>query len=295
MKVAFLGLGAIGAPMAAHFSKSHELVVWNRTPERLREFAALHACTAASTPKEAVKGADAVLTCLPASAQVEEILQGDNGMMAGFSPGGILIDCTSGDPDTSRRIAQRLAEVDVAFADSPVSGGVRAAEAGTLTVMVGADARTYERAVPVLQCFASKIEHMGPVGAGHAIKSVNNALFASSVITFAEGMVGLVKDGINAHQAVDVLNNSSGRSRFSEVLVPAQVLSGKFAPSFRLTLMEKDVSIALDFLKQQGVVPLVLQRTGEALRELHNALGDNADFLEIVKYFERQVGVEIRG
>jgi 3-hydroxyisobutyrate dehydrogenase len=149
MNVAFLGLGAIGTPMAARLAARARLTVWNRTPSRATEFAASHGAIAAPTPREAAIGADAVVTCLPTSAEVERILPGPDGLLAGMEPGSLLLDCTSGDPATSRRIASQLAQRGIAFADAPVSGGTDGAAAGTLTVMVGADLQTFERARPI--------------------------------------------------------------------------------------------------------------------------------------------------
>jgi 3-hydroxyisobutyrate dehydrogenase len=295
VKAAFLGLGAIGWPMAVHLARRHELAVWNRTRARADLFAAEHRARAAATPAEAVAGADVVLTCLPTSAEVAAVLGGDDGMEASLSPGALLLDCTSGDPATSRRIAQRLAARGVAFADAPVSGGTNGAEAATLTVMVGADAATFARAAPVLQAFGRRIEHLGPVGAGHAMKAINNALLAVNIRAFAEGFAALVKAGIPARRALEVLNTSSGRSFVSESLVPERVLTGSFPPTFRLALLEKDAGIALDLLEETGVDGALLRRTRELLREARATLGEQADYLEAVRVVERGAGVEIRG
>jgi 3-hydroxyisobutyrate dehydrogenase len=295
VKAAFLGLGAIGWPMAVHLARRHELAVWNRTRARADLFAAEHRARAAATPAEAVAGAELVLTCLPTSAEVAALLGGDDGMEASLSPGALLLDCTSGDPATSRRIAQRLAARGVAFADAPVSGGTNGAEAATLTVMVGADAATFARAAPVLQAFGRRIEHLGPVGAGHAMKAINNALLAVNIRAFAEGFAALVKAGIPARRALEVLNTSSGRSFVSESLVPERVLTGSFPPTFRLALLEKDAGIALDLLEETGVDGALLRRTRELLREARATLGEQADYLEAVRVVERGAGVEIRG
>ena len=127
MKVAFLGLGAIGAPMAAHLaSEPFDLTVWNRTGEKARAFAEEHGVYAASTPAEAVADAEVVITCLPSSREVDALMAGPDGIESGLRRGSLLIDCTSGDPATSRRIAERLESKGVAFIDAPVSGGVRA-------------------------------------------------------------------------------------------------------------------------------------------------------------------------
>ena len=295
MRVGFLGLGAIGAPMAAHLAKRDSLTVWNRTRARATEFAALHKAQAAATPREAASGAEVVITCLPTSREVEAVLDGPDGLEAGLQPGALLIDCTSGDPGASRRIARRLAERGVAFADAPVSGGVSGAEAGTLTVMVGGDEATFTRARPVLSAFGKRIEHLGQVGAGHAMKAANNALLAVNLIAVGEALAGLVKAGVSARTAVEVLNASSGRSFVSEVLVPERVLTGRWPRTFRLALLDKDVGIARSFLQEAGVQGPMLELAGQFLSEARAKLGEEADHMEAIRLIERRAGVEIRG
>jgi 3-hydroxyisobutyrate dehydrogenase len=295
MRVGFLGLGAIGTPMAAHLAKRESLTVWNRTGARATEFAVLHGARAAASPREAASGAEVVITCLPTSREVEALLDGPNGLEAGLQRGALLIDCTSGDPGTSRRIAQRLAGKGVAFADAPVSGGINGAEAGTLTVMVGGDEETFTRARPVLSAFGKRIEHLGPIGAGHAMKAVNNALLAVNLIAVGEGLAALVKAGVSARTAVEVLNASSGRSFVSEALVPERVLTGRWPRTFRLALLDKDVGIARTFLQEAGVEGPILELAGQLLSQARAELGEAADHVEAIRLIERRAGVEIRG
>jgi 3-hydroxyisobutyrate dehydrogenase len=295
MRVAFLGLGAIGRPMAAHLAACHSITVWNRTAERAREFAASHGAVAAQTPREAAANAEVAITCLPTSHEVEMLLEGRDGLEQGLTPGALLIDCTSGDPATSRRIAGRLSPRGVSFADAPVSGGVSGAEAGTLTIMVGADVETYNRARVVLSAFGKRIEHLGPVGAGHAMKAVNNALLAVNLIALGEGLSGLVKAGVSARTAVDVLNASSGRSFASESLIPERVLTGGWPRTFRLALLDKDVGIALTFLRDGGMLSPLLEVAAGLLADARADLGESADHVEVIRWIERRAGVEIRG
>jgi 3-hydroxyisobutyrate dehydrogenase len=295
MQVAFLGLGAIGTPMAAHLARRWPVTVWNRTATRAAEFASRYGARAASTPREAAAGAEVVVTCLPTSREVEALLDGVDGILAGLAQGALFLDCTSGDPATSRRIAGRLAQRGIAFADAPVSGGTNGAEAGTLTVMVGGDAETFRQARPVLSAFAERIEHLGPVGTGHAMKAVNNALLAVNILAVGEGLSALVKAGIPARTAVDVLNASSGRSFVSEILVPERVLTGLWPRTFRLALLEKDVGIARGILDDTGVPGPLLDLVGRLLSAARDELGNEADYLEAIKLIERDAGVEIRG
>jgi 3-hydroxyisobutyrate dehydrogenase len=295
MRVAFLGLGAIGRPMAARVARLHQLVVWNRTAERAREFAAAHGATAVATPREAAAGADGVLTCLPTSADVEGLLDGPDGLLAGLARGALFLDCTSGDPATTRRIAARLAVRGVAYADAPVSGGTNGAEAGILTVMVGGEAAVFERAVPLLQAFGKRIVHMGPIGTGCAMKAVNNTLLALNILGLAEGLTALAKAGVAPRAAVETLNASSGRSFVSEALVPERVLTGAWPSTFRLALLDKDVGICIGLLEELGLPAPLLERAAVVLGEARAALGEEADYLGPIRLQERRVGVELRG
>lgn len=293
--VAFLGLGAIGRPMAVRLAARFPLTVWNRTGARATELAGETGARAACTPRDAVQGAPIVVTCLPTSAEVEALLDGPDGMLAGLEPGALLIDCTSGDPASSRRIAARLDTLGFGFLDAPVSGGTNGAEAGTLTVMVGGDPRLFDRAAPVLSAFGSRIVRMGPVGTGHAMKAVNNALLAVNILAVGEGLAALVKAGVPARTALNVLNASSGRSFVSETLVPERVLTGAFPKTFKLTLLQKDAGIAAGLLDETGVKGPLIDLAFQLYGEARATLGDGSDYLEAIKVIEEQAGVEIRG
>lgn len=296
--VAFLGLGAIGHPMARRLAQKTgiDLTVWNRTTERATRFAREHEETgarAATTPADAARGAGIIITCLPTSADVEALLDAPDGLLRGMERGATHIDCTSGDPATSRRIAERLATNGVDFIDAPVSGGVGGAEKGTLTIMCGGDAAVVERVGPVLSAFGSRIVHCGPVGAGHALKAVNNALLAVHIWSAAEGLAALARAGISPALALDVINASSGRSNASMNLFPERVLTRAFPRTFRLALLDKDAGIAAQFAREQRVSAPLLQLGAELFRAAHAELGEEADHVEAVKLVERWAGVEI--
>jgi 3-hydroxyisobutyrate dehydrogenase len=295
-RVAFIGLGAIGTPMARHLAVADlDLVIWNRTRARADEFAANTPVRLAATPAEAAVGRDIVITCLPVSGDVESLLDGPDGLLATMPRGAVLVDCTSGDSATSRRIAARLAERGIGFLDAPVSGGVAGAEQAALTVMVGGDAATLERVRPVLERFGKRIVHCGVVGTGDALKAVNNALLAMHIWGTAEGLVALEKAGVRADIALDVINASSGRSNASMNLFPDRVLSRAFPRTFRLALLDKDVGIAADLAREQSVPSPLLQLTAELFRKAHAELGEVADHVEAVQVVERLGGATIGG
>jgi 3-hydroxyisobutyrate dehydrogenase len=294
MNIAFLGLGAIGRPMAARVAGSGlPLTVWNRTASRAADFAKEFGAKHAATPADAARQADVVVTCMPTSQDVASLLDGPDGLLAGLGDGATLIDCTSGDPSTSRKIRDALAEKNVGYIDAPVSGGTTGAEKGTLTIMVGGDAAVLERARPVLETFGQKIVHCGDVGAGDAVKAVNNAFLATHILAAAEGLAALVKMGVDPKVALDVINASSGRSNASMNLIPERVITRKFPRTFRLALLEKDVGIAAEVARDTRVPAPILQLTADLFRIARSEFGEVADHVEAVKMVEQWAGVEI--
>lgn len=296
-RVAFVGLGAIGAPMARHLARpEYDLVVWNRTAARAQEFVSANAASrTVASPSEAARDRDIVICCLPASKDVESLLDGPAGLLATMARGSVLLDCTSGDPVSSRRMASRLAEQGIAYLDAPVSGGVVGAQQGALTVMVGGSPDVLERVRPVLECFGKRIVHCGDVGTGDALKAVNNAMLAMHIWGLAEGLAALERAGVRSEVALDVINTSSGRSNSSMNLFPERVLSRAFPRTFRLALLDKDVGIAADLAREQRVPSPLLQLTAELFRMAHGELGEEADHVEAVHVVERMSGVTIGG
>lgn len=295
MKLAFLGLGDIGALMAVHLVRDpFDVVVWNRTSSKADQFAREHKVGVAPTPSAAVKDADVIITCLPSSVEVEAVMHGENGMLKALKKGAVLIDCTSGDPPTSRSIAAELRQRGVDFIDAPVSGGTTAAKAGSLTVMWGGEAAVFERVRPVIEAFGKKIVHAGPVGSGDALKAVNNALLAVHILSTAEGLAVLVKAGVDPKVALEVINASSGRSNSSENLIPQRVLTRAFPRTFRLALLDKDIGIASVLAEDLDARTPVISLAAKRFHEAREMLGEEADHVEAVKMVEQENGIEIR-
>ena len=291
MKVAFLGLGAIGAPMAANLAASQfSLTVWNRTAEKAVAFAHEHKAVAAASASEAVAEADFVITCLPSSREVNQLLLG---VEASIPKGSMLIDCTSGDPATSREIAARLEKRDIAFIDAPVSGGVKGAVAGTLTIMCGGKKDSVQRAMPVLQAFGKKIVRCGDVGAGDAVKAMNQALLAIHIWSAGEALAALTKLGVEPSVALDVINGSSGRSNSSENLFPERVIGRKYPRTFKLALLDKDVGIAKQIVDEENLESPFIELASRLFKEAHSELGEDADHVEAVRVIEERARVRI--
>jgi 3-hydroxyisobutyrate dehydrogenase len=294
MKIAFLGLGAIGKPMAAQVAAAGlPLAVWNRTAQRAADFARETGARHASSPADAARDADIVITCFPESKHVYSLMDGPDGLIAGLRRGATLVDCTSGDPVTSRAIHALLAPHGVDYIDAPVSGGVVGAEKGILTVMVGGDSVVLERVRPVLETFGQKIVHCGDIGAGDAVKAVNNAFLAIHILATAEGLAALKKSGVDPAVALDVINASSGRSNTSMNLFPERVLTRAFPRTFRLALLEKDIDIAAGVARNNRVPAPMLQLAADLFRIARGELGEVADHVEAVKMIEQWADVEI--
>jgi len=295
MRVAFLGLGDLGILMAGHLVRPpFSLTVWNRTESKSRQFAAEHPVRVSMSPGEAVRDAEVVVTCLPSSAEVEAVLHGEHGMLESLAKGAVLLDCTSGDPATSRSIAAELSTRGVGFIDAPVSGGTTAARGGTLTVMWGGSREDFVRVRPVVEAFGKKIVHAGPVGSGDALKAVNNALLAVHILSTGEGLAILVKAGVDPGVALDVINASSGRSNSSENLIPQRVLTRAFPRTFRLALLDKDIGIAASLAAELGMETPVITLAAKRMHEARAALGEEVDHVEAVKMIEAENGVVIR-
>ena len=292
MNVAFLGLGAIGAPMASHLA--HEpfvLTVWNRSSDKAREFGAKYGVRVAATAAEAVIGADVVITCVPSSREVEELVTG--GVAQAMLEGSILVDCTSGDPATSRRVAESLAPRRIAFIDAPVSGGVKGAIAGTLTIMCGGAESDIDRVRPVLEAFGKKIIRCGDIGAGDAVKAMNQALLAIHIWSAGEALAVLSKLGVDTQVALDVINGSSGRSNSSENLFPERVMTRAFPRTFKLALLDKDVRIAAGIAEENGIEAPLMELTTRLFAEARKLLGEEADHVEAVRVIEDLTGVKV--
>ncbi len=288
-QVAFIGLGTMGYPMAGHLARRFETLVWNRTASKAQAHAQQFGSHAVADLRETAR-ADFIFTCLPTSVEVEAMVQQ---VLPQLKPGTVWIDCTSGDPNHSRRIARQLQEAGCDFLDAPVSGGKAGAEAGTLTVMVGGNRDTFERALPVVQAFAGKVFHVGDVGAGHAVKAVNNMLLAIALLSAAEGLVTLVKQGVDPAIALEVINVSSGRSFSTEVHFPERVLTREFPNTFSLALLAKDARIAVS-MAREAYVPVPLMQLAAEMFEMAKAqIGGDVDHTAVVKLIEAWAGVEI--
>jgi len=216
---AWLGLGAMGYPMAGNLTARSEVMVWNRNREVSERHAASFGTTVLDDDFAGLENCGSIFLCVPTSVEVEDLMRKASPRL---SPGTVIVDCTSGHPQQTIKIAKWLKEDhDVEFLDCAVSGGPGGARKGTLASFVGGDdAETVKRMVPIIETFSQHIVHLGPVGAGHAVKAINNAMNVSNLLCATEGLLALRKLGIDPTRACAVINKSSGRSLMSEVRVP---------------------------------------------------------------------------
>ena len=278
--VAFIGLGAMGYRMAAHLPKYFEKVyVWNRNFSKAEQHATEYGTTAVELA-QAVQ-ADVIFSCLPTSADVEALIDGVN-----IKSGAIWIDCTSGVPETARRLAEKLKVQNVDFLDAPVSGQTIGAENATLTVMVGGDVSAFERAYSAMAAVGKLIQHVGDSGAGFAVKAINNMLLAVNLWSVAEGFTTLKAHGVNLDAALNCINASSGKSLVTENIFPQRVLSREFPCTFALPLLAKDTGIALDLVHDAKLPAPILALTQSLIQAASLTAEANSDFSAAVKLYE---------
>ncbi len=286
MKIAFIGLGAMGYPMARHLSKQHELLVWNRTREKAERHAREHGTRVARELAECA-AAEVIVTMLPTSREVDQIV---DKLMPDLRSGTLWIDATSGDPNASRETAVRLATKGVAFVDTPVTGATVGAENATLTIMVGGAPEHFARALPILQICGKKIIHVGPVGAGHAIKVLTNSIMGATVWITSECLLLAKRFGIDIKTALEATNAGSGRSNASENLLPMRLMEGKWPLIFKLLHHDKDIRIASSIAHQQHAATPMLALTQHLFTASLNELGEGADYIEVAKVIARMNG-----
>src|SRR3954449_7715286 len=287
MKIAFIGLGAMGFPMARHLSKQHELLVWNRTREKAERHAREHGTTFANDLADCAT-AEVIITMLPTSVEVDEIV---DKLLPSLHRGTLWIDATSGDPNASKETAARLAEKAVAFVDAPVTGATVGAENATLTIMMGAKSEAdFERARDVLRLCGKTLIHAGDIGAGHAIKVLTNSIMGATVWITSECLLIAKQYGIDLKTALAVTNAGSGRSNASENLLPMRLLEHKWPLVFKLAHHDKDIRIANSLAHQQHASTPMLALTQHLFTASLNQLGDGADYIEVAKIVAKMNG-----
>jgi len=295
MELGFIGLGAMGKPMAKRLlGDEHCLSVFDVTSGARAELAAGGAVDC-SSPKEVALRADIVFLSLPNSAIVTKVVTGEDGILAGLRKGAVVIDLSSVDPATSRTLAAEVESSGGDYMDAPVSGGVSGAAAGTLTIMAGAKLDVFEKCLPVLALLGKKVLHVGNVGAGDAVKIVNNMLLGANMAALAEALVLGSKLGLDSSVMHDVISQGSGKSYALDAKMQNFIMKGNFQPGFAMTLQAKDLGLALDAARDVEM-PLPMTRQAAALYEeaINSGLGGE-DISALVKTWEQLMDVKVRG
>jgi 2-hydroxy-3-oxopropionate reductase len=250
-RIGFIGLGVMGKPMARNLLRAgYPLVVYSRSRPPMEELAA-EGAERAGSPREVAQRSDVVITMLPDTPEVEQVLAGPDGVFEGGRPGLVVIDMSTIDPMAARRLAARAAERDIAMLDAPVSGGEIGAIQGTLSIMVGGDAAAFQRCLPILQAMGRNIVYMGEAGAGQITKAANQVVVALTIAAISEALVLAAKAGVDPAKVRQALLGGFAGSRVLEVH-GQRILERNFRPGFRVRLHHKDLRIALSLGRAVG-------------------------------------------
>ena len=283
MRLGFVGLGHMGVPMTARLADAgHDVRGFDVDPAaRARATAAT-----ADSLAEAASGAEVVVLMLASSPVVRQVVL-DDGLLDALDPGALVVDMGSSDPTQTRELAAAAASRGFGYVDAPVSGAVVGAEAGTLTIMFGGTAEELARCEPFFASLGKKIVHAGPVGAGHALKALNNLLSATSFLITLEAIAAGTRFGLDPKVMIDAINDSTGRSWSTEHKVPQFVEPRSFTSGFAMRLMVKDIRTARELARATGT-PFALGETSVAVWErAAEALPEDADHTEIALWLER--------
>jgi 3-hydroxyisobutyrate dehydrogenase len=252
MKVAFIGMGTMGVPMAINILKAgHELVVHNRTREK-EESVAAQGAKRAATPAQAAQTAEIIITCLSDTPDVEHVILGENGVIQGAQAGSIVADMSTISPTATRRMAEALTGKGIAMIDAPVSGGSEGAQKGTLSIMIGGEEKDVAKARPVFEAMGTTITHIGPVGAGQMTKAINQIIVAGTYWSVAEGLSLGIKAGLDMARVVQAVGGGAAGS-WALTNRSNNMIDNSYPLGFRVKLHRKDLNIALNVARELGV------------------------------------------
>ena len=295
MKIGFIGLGRMGKHMATNVVKAgFETYVNDLVPELVDQLVALGAKKCA-TNQELAGSVDVDFTMLPNGAIVESVMCGPQGVLAACKPGTIIVDMSSVAPATTQKMAEIAAKTGVKYIDAPVSGGTAGAEAGTLTIMVGAEKETFDRVEPVLQAIGKRIYHIGGVGMGDAMKIVNNMLLGANMASLAEALVLGAKCGLDADTMYDIISTSSGNSYALTAKMKKFIMADNYEPGFAMDVQYKDLTLAQEASRATRT-PIPMANTCISIYEQARAAGHGGeDMSAVIKVWEDLTGAKITG
>ncbi len=286
-KVAFIGLGVMGYPMAGYLKKAgHEVTVYNRTTAKAKAWANEFGGKYALTPKETVPDCEFVFSCVGNDDDLRQVILGDEGVLAGLSEGSILIDNTTASAEVARELYSTLANKNIGFLDAPVSGGQAGAENGALTVMIGGDEDVFERALPIIMTFARCAERIGEAGSGQLAKMVNQICIAGVVQGLSEGLNFAKNAGLDGKKVVEVISKGAAQSWQMENRYKT-MLNGEYNFGFAVDWMRKDLGIALDEARKNGSSLPLTALVDQFYQEVQNIGGQRWDTSSLMARLEQ--------
>lgn len=284
-RIAFIGLGVMGSRMSRRLVDAGSEVIGFDPVEAARTDLVTVGGQAAGTAAEVVADAGYVILMLPGSRVVESVL-GDEALLDALKPGVVLIDMSSSEPESTRKLASTLAERAITLLDAPVSGGVRGAETGTLTIMAGGPDDAVAAAAPVIAPLGT-LRHVGGTGAGHAVKAINNLLAATNLLAAAEGVAAGRRFGVDPGVLIETINAASGRSAATQLKFPQHILPGTYDSGFALALMLKDMRIATELARSVGAPATLGEQAVELWRRAAADLDPGADQTDLARWIDQ--------
>lgn len=291
----FIGIGVMGRPMATHLADAgYHITIYDVHRARIEQVVSDQPTMAmADSPLEVAKASDIVFTMLPSGKYVQKVALGEYGLIKGFNPGALLIDTSSSEVWLTKQTAAKLKEKDVDMIDAAVSGAESGAIAGDLVFMVGGESSAISRATPLLNVMGKQIFHLGPLGAGHTMKCLNNMITAMTFMATTEALTIGKQLGLDPNVMTDVLNVSTGMSWISQTQIKQCITSRKFDDAFKLELMVKDIGIAMR-LADETRLPSPLSALGYHLwKAAGNQAGEGASISEMVRWVESMTDTKI--
>ena len=285
-KVAFIGLGVMGYPMAGHLQKAgHDVTVYNRTTSKAEIWVKEFGGVLALSPKQAAQGCEFVFSCVGNDDDLKQVVLGENGIIEGLDSGSILIDSTTASAEVARELHSKLAAHNIGFLDAPVSGGQAGAENGLLTVMIGGDKATFDKAQPVIMAFARCVERIGEAGAGQLAKMVNQICIAGVVQGLSEGLNFAKNAGLDAEKVVEVISKGAAQSWQMENRYQTMI-KGKYDFGFAVDWMRKDLGIALDEARKNGSALPLTALVDQFYQDVQNIGGSRWDTSSLMARLE---------
>jgi 3-hydroxyisobutyrate dehydrogenase len=286
--VGVIGLGNMGRGMALSLKRGgFNVLGFDAAPgvaDKLQE----EGVQARASIADITRDSDVLILSLPTSAIVEKVVLGAGGVVSNAKPGLIVVDTTTAEPNSTRKVATALAEVKVGFVDGPVSGGPKGAATATMTMVLGGSDADVAAVEPILEVMSAKRVHVGPVGAGHVTKIINNLLTGIHLLSASEAVRAAEANGVNPEKLVEALNGGSGRNSATLVNYPTWIFSGKFDSGFTMKLMRKDVRLAMDLLRAVNANAPIATEAGRLWAKSADSIGDAEDFNRIVQFIDQQ-------